>query len=354
MRLTKEQKRYARTIQWLLLAAFIVSPLYTILVDGFGSWIPFINGAILAPSIVLIFGFFEFVVFSGKVRKKSFHVLLTLRISAYFISITLCVLLVMILSRMFRFDISFQGVLESEEFKYYLNYGDFKALIMYIFVIVLLANFVLQMDRKMGQGVLKGFLTGRFSSPKEINVFILFLKLQHASDYIKVLGDQKFLQFFNEVIFDITNTIIFNKGNISSYDDDEILIIWEPKEGILDAQVMRTYFEIHEDIDLHKIRYFEKYGAVPRFTGAVHYGEVICGEIGEVKSEIRYSGETMNTAHRILELACREETLVISEAALELLRLPVVFESYSLGENELRGRDRPVRLFGVKAKTETL
>lgn len=354
MRLTKEQKRYTRTIQWLLLAAFIVSPTYTVLVDGFGSWVPFINGAILAPSVVLIFAFFEFGVFNGPIRKRSFHFLLALRISAYFVSITLCVLLVMIISRMFRFDLSFSGVIRSEEFHQYLQYGDFKSLIAYIFGIVLLSNFVIQMDRKMGQGVLKGFLTGRYSLPKETPAFIMFLKLQHAPDYIKALGDQKFLQFFNEVIFDITNSIIFNKGNISSYDDDEILIIWEPGNGLQDAQAVRTYFEVHEDIDLHKIRYFEKYGAVPRFTGSLHYGDVICGEIGKVKSEIRYSGETMNTAHRILELACREGTLVVSEAAYELIQLPPVFEPETLGENEIRGRRDPVTLYRIKLTKDIL
>ena len=246
MRLTREQKRYLKTTRWLMLAALILAPTYTMLADGFSSWYPFLNTFICAQLIVFILAFFEFVVFAGNFRKKKFLVLLSTKIAAYFITILVCVLSVLVITRMFKFDISIPSVIKSEEFRNFLKYGDFKVSMAYVFGLVILTNFILQMNRKMGQGVLPGFLTGKFRLPQEEYGFIMFLKLQESDNFIQTLGNLKFLQFFNEVIFDITNSIVFRKGIISSYIDDEILITWKTGNGVNDSNAIRTYFEIKE------------------------------------------------------------------------------------------------------------
>ncbi len=352
MRLTKEQKRKFWTLRWIFLAAMILAPVYTILVDGFASWYPFLMAFLIAPSIVLIFAFFEFVVFDGRIRKLPFLVLLIIRISAYLFSILFCVLSIVILIRMLRYGHTFQQEIQSPAFQFYLEEGDFKVLVAYIFGLVILTNFTLQMNRKMGQGVLREFLLGKYHEPRETSVFIMFLKFRNAAFFINKLGDQKFLEFYNEVIYDMTNTIIFNKGIISSYDDDEILILWNEEKGIENAHAIRLFSEIEDELGQHKVRYFEKYGGLPRFEAAVHFGKVVCGEIGRVKSEIRYHGDATNTAHRILELASGDESFLISNPVLERIEVPGLFEYESMGMIQMRGKRDPLEIYRVDSKRE--
>jgi adenylate cyclase len=348
MRLTREQKRYLKITRWLMLAALILAPTYTMLADGFSSWYPYVNTFICAQLIVFILVFFEFIVFTGRVRKKKFLVILLLKIAAYSMTIVFSVLSVLIFTRMLKFDVSIPSVISSDEFQNFLKYGDFKVSMAYAFGLIILTNFVLQMNRKMGQGVLFGFITGKFRIPTEKHGFVMFLKLNASDKIIRSLGNVQFLEFFNEVIFDMTNNFIFRKGIISSYIDDEILITWEVKNGAQDANALRMYFEMNEKIDLLKVNYFEKYGVVPSFAGALHFGKIVTGEIGEVKSEVRHHGDSVNTAHRILGYTTDENSFIVSDPALQQIELPGLYKSRIIGPVQIRGKENSLVLNSIR------
>ncbi len=48
-------------------------------------------------------------------------------------------------------------------------------------------------------------------------------------------------------------------------------------------------------------RYRDRFGAVPEFRAALHCGEIVAGEIGDVRREIAYVGDTLNVAARLLD-----------------------------------------------------
>ena len=82
----------------------------------------------------------------------------------------------------------------------------------------------------------------------------------------------------------------------------------------------------------------------------LHRGPVVTGEIGTVKHEIAYLGDTLNTAARI-EQACREfqRPFLASSDVIQALELSAGFEAESLGPIELRGVESSVELFAVTA-----
>ena len=87
----------------------------------------------------------------------------------------------------------------------------------------------------------------------------------------------------------------------------------------------------------------------PELRGALHVGEVIAGEVGEVRRAIVFHGDVMNTAGR-LEQATREVgcRFIASAAALSALGpLPGV-ETHDLGALALRGRLEPLHAFRVE------
>ena len=94
--------------------------------------------------------------------------------------------------------------------------------------------------------------------------------------------------------------------------------------------------------------YREKYGTVPRFRAGLHFGSVMTGEMGSLKKEIAFVGDTVNTTARV-EDACRQldQWAIITRPLLRQVTLPEGVDALPLGEIELRGRKEPLLLYAL-------
>jgi adenylate cyclase len=79
---------------------------------------------------------------------------------------------------------------------------------------------------------------------------------------------------------------------------------------------------------------------------------VVAGEMGTVKKEIVFLGDTLNTAARIVD-ACRAngETVIASKTLLDRLTVPAGLRTRPLGAVPLRGKGQPVELVALDAAT---
>ncbi|MEO0789150.1 MAG: hypothetical protein AAFY36_10820, partial [Bacteroidota bacterium] len=154
MNLTLEQKRKLKNAKTLILLGLFLSPVYALFADGFKSITPYANALVIAILLSLVISFFEFILFTGKAKKIKFYQLLFLRIALYTGSVFSVVTLTMIVSRMFRYNLNFQEVLNSNEFKNYIYEQDYLTGIFYTLALVGLVVFTLQMQRKIGPKVL--------------------------------------------------------------------------------------------------------------------------------------------------------------------------------------------------------
>ena len=93
----------------------------------------------------------------------------------------------------------------------------------------------------------------------------------------------------------------------------------------------------------------KKYGVMPTFKAAMHCGKVIGAEVGQVKKEIAFHGDAINTTSRILDQChpLEEEFLISSE-----LHRGVVgskrFKFTSKGKAQLKGKLQELELYGVR------
>jgi len=96
-------------------------------------------------------------------------------------------------------------------------------------------------------------------------------------------------------------------------------------------------------------KYLKRFGIVPSFKAAIHCGPVIRGEVGDIKSEIVFSGDVLNTTSRI-EGLCRvlEEPLLISQQLLEKFPDFIKKSFISRGSFDLKGKEREFQVFGLK------
>jgi adenylate cyclase len=94
--------------------------------------------------------------------------------------------------------------------------------------------------------------------------------------------------------------------------------------------------------------YAMQYGVVPGFKASLHSGSVTVGEIGRIKKEIIFTGDTLNTSARIVELCNHYNAeLLISENLMEQLKEQKTCLYEKVGELELRGRQQPVTIYKV-------
>jgi adenylate cyclase len=218
--------------------------------------------------------------------------------------------------------------------------------IAYAFVVALLVNSALAVNRLLGRGVLVNFLLGRYHQPRQEERVFLFLDLQDSTAIAERIGDLAFHRLLNRLFSDVTRPILEYRGQIHRYVGDQIIVTWPAAEGLAEARCLRALFDAMARIEAKAAAYRRDFGVAPRFRAALHLGAVVTGEMGDVKREIVFLGDTVNTAARI-EAAARERGLPVLASAplLARLSLPANMRAESIGPVALRGKEQALELF---------
>ena len=84
---------------------------------------------------------------------------------------------------------------------------------------------------------------------------------------------------------------------------------------------------------------------MPEFKAGLHSGDVIAAEIGDLKKEIAFNGETLNVTARI-QGECNRlgRRLLASRSLLDRLDLPAELTAEPMGAVALRGVGEPTEL----------
>jgi adenylate cyclase len=119
-------------------------------------------------------------------------------------------------------------------------------------------------------------------------------------------------------------------------------------KGMQNANCIRAFFDMQEAIKTNKEKYLKEYGFIPSIQAGLHAGSVVRAEIGEVKTQIVFHGDTMNTTARILG-KCSELNigLLASDQLIRMIGLPRIYLKRIVGEIELKGKREPLNLFEV-------
>ena len=216
-------------------------------------------------------------------------------------------------------------------------------------VITLNTQFILQINDKFGPGILFKFITGKYHQPREEQRIFMFMDMKSSTTIAEKLGNKKYFNMLQEVIGDITDDIILNRGEIYQYVGDEVVISWSIKNGTYMANFVNCFMDVQKKLkDLAPV-YMDKYGLSPEFKAGIHCGMVTAGEIGSIKKDIVYSGDVLNTASRI-QNQCNTHgvNLLMSEQSLNLVKSELKYETLYLGEIELKGKEEKLSLVSLK------
>jgi adenylate cyclase len=226
----------------------------------------------------------------------------------------------------------------------------FALFLFFYFFMTVIISFINQVNKKYGPGVLLPVLLGRYRTPKEEERIFMFMDLKSSTTIAEELGHIKFAEFIRDSFMDINHVVGPFNAEIYQYVGDEIIISWRVREGLKDLRCVQFFFACEQRFRERNAHYMRQYGFSPHFKAGLHMGPVTAVEIGDIKRDIAYFGDTMNTAARI-QSVCNDydKKLLVSAYLLETGGLDRVYQTENLGRIVLKGKTNPVGIFSINA-----
>jgi len=211
----------------------------------------------------------------------------------------------------------------------------------------------LQVAGLLGRRTFRNLLLGRYRNPRAERRFFLFVDVVGSTAIAERLGALQAHRFLAAVFSATAEPIAACRGEVHQYIGDEIVVTWTEAEGRGDlpseADPLRCFFLMEKALLDARAEFRAQFGAEPGLRAALHLGEVIAGEVGEMRRAIVYHGDVMNTASRLeqatRDLGCR---FIASADAVAALDAPGDFQLKDLGALKLRGREEPIAAWAVE------
>jgi adenylate cyclase len=216
-------------------------------------------------------------------------------------------------------------------------------------------TFMYDVNRLLGQNVLLNFVIGRYHLPRVETRVFLFIDMEGSTGLAERLGALVFHRLLNRFVVDLTEPIVAARGEIHSYVGDEVIATWRLEEGVAHAHCVAACFSAMDRLARLAPDYRREFGAAVNFRAGMHCGPVVTGEMGSVKKEIVFLGDTVNTTARIQEM-CRQtgDRVLASADLIDRLELPPGVAKRSLGGMGLRGKKNDVALYALTRPAEAV
>jgi len=183
------------------------------------------------------------------------------------------------------------------------------------------------------------------SAPSIAEVALLVCDIRGFSAAAEIIPGSELAQLLGAWFRDAGNIINDNQGVIDKFIGDGLLAYWtkqnDPSECELALRATKSL------LTLAGITTWVGAPQNFRIVISLHYGRVTCGNIGLVpQRDATVIGDTVNTVFR-LEILTKEmgRTVIASEGFVSRLTESTAFDD--LGEYTLRGKLKPVRVFGL-------
>lgn len=213
---------------------------------------------------------------------------------------------------------------------------------------------MVRLSDQFGTGGLSHFI-GRYSQPRQELRIFMFLDMRSSTSIAEDLGHVRYFQLINELFQDITDPIVYSRGEIYQYVGDEISVSWPLRRGLGRQRCIRCFRDIRVKLRSRAAYYQSRYGITPTFKAGFHYGEVTTGEVGLVKKERIFSGDVVNTAARI-QNTCNEHGVdnLISKELLDLLLPKGPLPVREIGSIALKGKRSAISLWTIEPEAIAL
>jgi adenylate cyclase len=226
----------------------------------------------------------------------------------------------------------------------------FFRILIFASIMSLLVNAVIEVGRLLGFEVLRDLLTGRYHRPRREERVFLLIDMKSSTALAERLDDLAYHGLLNRFFRDVTDAALDHGASIHKYVGDEAILTWRAEDALTQARCVLCAFAVRKRILSKAAEYEERFDMVPDYRAALHIGTVVAGEMGDLKREIAFVGDTLNTAARLL-VAGRElgRDIIASTKLLDRLALPQGLASELLAPVKLRGKEQVVPIAALHA-----
>ena len=222
---------------------------------------------------------------------------------------------------------------------------DFRDSLVFAVSMAILTNLVFQVGGLLGFRTLRSLVTGRYSRPRTEQKAFLLIDMKNSTGMAERLGPIRFHELLNDFFRDVADAALECQAEIHKYVGDEAILTWPGGSALADGDVLACPFIALDFITANGERYRQRFGVVPEFRASLHYGEIVAGEIGDVRREIAYVGDTLNVAARLLEAAkTLGRDVLVSADLLARSALPFGVVAEPLPTLAMRGREAPLEI----------
>jgi adenylate cyclase len=225
----------------------------------------------------------------------------------------------------------------------------FRLSVIFAVTLSVLTNLTVGVGFLLGFGTLRRLLTGRYVHPRREEKTFLLIDMKDSTGVAERLGPIRFHELVNEFLHDIADAAVECGAEIHKYVGDEAILTWSGDAGLADGACLACPFITRDFIAAKSKQYRQRFGVVPEFRAALHCGEIVTGEIGAIRREIAYVGDTLNVAARLLE-AAKElgRDVLVSTELLERATLPSDLKAEPLPTLTVRGRAAPLAISALR------
>lgn len=329
-----------RTIIFVTALAIIGGAAYGVSL-GFTSWIAALRGATTAIVITLPVLLFEIYIANGQmgtsVRRGPLWRWIVIKTVFYVGAVVLGETLTWLL---------FSEVFGLQESSYL---EGMRATIVFSMPAAAVINVFFIVRQMLGAGVMMNLLLGRYHRPREETLIFVFIDLVGSTAFGEKLGAVRFYELLNRFVLDVSASVTEQHGRIYRYVGDEVIAVWpllDPRDGahnarnrMLNGRCIAAWRDASVRLEHRAAQYLRDFGVAPHVRCAIHAGTVVTGEMGDIKREITYLGDTVNTTARI-EAACKayDADCLASDVFLESAMLPDGIIREKLGAIPLAGK----------------
>ena len=185
--------------------------------------------------------------------------------------------------------------------------------------------------------------------PRRRVATVLFSDIRGFTSISERLQPEQVEEMLGEYLTEMTQIVFKHRGSVDKYMGDGIMALYnapfEDPEHALNA--IRTGLEFQERALAVSARWQEKLGVALRIGVGINTGEMLVGTLGS-RQRFEYTalGDNVNLASR-LESVTKDHgaSIIISEYTYEHVKGR--FPTRELGDVTVKGRSRPVKIYGV-------
>ncbi|HBB18329.1 MAG TPA: hypothetical protein DCZ97_15500 [Syntrophus sp. (in: bacteria)] len=182
-------------------------------------------------------------------------------------------------------------------------------------------------------------------------VTVMFCDMKGFTPLSESLGPEAIYAVMDEVYEILIHKVHEYEGTVNEMTGDGVMALFGAPIALEDApqRAIRSAMAIHRELTRFNERMHQEKGEFPpvKMRVGIHTGPVVVGTLGnDLRVEFKAVGDTVNLASRMESLA-EPGTTYISEETFKLTE--GLFRVESLGEKEIKGKEKPLKVYQVIA-----